>query len=91
MKSLNLSPDILKQLNETQKKDNKFYQRILKQLNLLQQNPKLKSLRLHKITREVKNTWSLSITKSFRMLYIETDKEYYFYKLGTHDEVYRKR
>ena len=91
MKPLKFSPDILKQLNEIQKRDSKLYKQILKQLNLLQQNPKLKSLRLHRITREVKNTWSISINKNFRMLYIETDEEFYFYNMGTHDEVYRKR
>lgn len=90
MKSLKFSPDILKKLNEIQKKDHKLYKQILKQLDQLQQNPRLKSLRLHRITREVKNTWSISITKSFRMLYTETETEYYFYKMGTHDEVYRK-
>ena len=90
MKSLNLSPAVLKQLSELQKKNTKLYKRILKQLNLLQQNPKLKSLRLHRITKDVKNTWSISITKGFRMLYTETDSEYFFYKIGTHDEVYRK-
>ncbi|MBI2196079.1 type II toxin-antitoxin system mRNA interferase toxin, RelE/StbE family [Candidatus Daviesbacteria bacterium] len=91
MKSLKFSTDVLRKLNEIQKKDNQLYKRILKQLELFQQNPKLKSLRLHKITREIKNSWSMSITKSFRIIYIETDEEYFFYKIGTHDEVYRKR
>jgi len=91
VKSLNFNPYVLKQLSEIQKKDNKLYKRILKQLNLLQQNPKLKSLRLHKVTRELKNSWSVSINMSFRMIYTETETEYYFYKIGTHDEVYRKR
>lgn len=91
MKSLKFSPHVLAKLNEIQRRDSTFYKRILKQLNLLQQNPKLKSLRLHRIARETKNTWSVSITKSVRMLYVETETEYYFYKMGTHDEVYRKR
>ena len=70
--------------------DNKFYKRILKQLNLLRQTPKAKSLRLHKVYLEVKNYWSVSINKSFRMIYTESETEYYFYKMGTHDEVYRR-
>lgn len=90
MKPLKFSPNVLKKLNEIQRRDNNLYKQILKQLNLLQQNPKLKSLRLHRITREVKNTWSISIDKSFRMLYTETETEYYFYKMGAHDEVYRR-
>ncbi|MDO8429291.1 MAG: type II toxin-antitoxin system mRNA interferase toxin, RelE/StbE family [Candidatus Daviesbacteria bacterium] len=91
MKPLKFSPDILKQLNQIQKRDRKLYKQILKQLNLLQQNPKLKSLRLHRITREVKNTWSISINKNYRMIYTETDEASYFYDIGTHDEVYRKK
>lgn len=90
MKPLKFSRDIQRKLQEIRKKDYKLYKRIIKQLILFQQNPKLKSLRLHKVTREVKDTWSISINKSFRMLYTETETEYYFYKMGTHDEVYRK-
>lgn len=89
MKPINFGPNVLKQLSGIQKKNAKLYKRILKQLNLLQQNPKLKSLRLHKVTQEVKNSWSISITKSFRMIYTETETDYYFYKMGTHDEVYK--
>jgi len=91
VKPLKFSPDILKQLNEIKKRDSKFYKQILKQLNLLQQNPEIKSLRLHRITGKVENTWSISINRNFRMLYTETDDELYFYKMGTHNEVYRKK
>lgn len=90
MKPVSFDPNVLKQLGEIQKKDTKLYKRILKQLNLLQQNPRLKSLRLHKVTLEVNNSWSISINKGFRMIYTETEEEYYFYKLGTHDEVYKR-
>lgn len=90
MKLIKFNPAVLKQLNELQRKDVKLYKRLLKQLNLLQQSPRLKSLRIHKVSLEVKNSWSISITKSFRMIYTETENEYYFYKMGTHDEVYRK-
>lgn len=60
MKTISFDPNALKQLGEIQKKDTKLYKRILKQLNLLQHNPKLKSLRLHKVSLEVKNSWSIS-------------------------------
>lgn len=90
MKPIKFDPDTYKQLQQIRKKDNKLFERIHKQLSLFKQNPKSKSLRLHKVTREVKDTWSISINKSFRMLYTETDTEFYFYKMGTHDEVYRR-
>lgn len=90
MKPLKFSPDIQKRLRDIRKKDPRLYQRIYKQLELFQQNPKAKSLRLHKLTRDTKNSWSISINMSFRMIYIETEEDYYFYQIGTHDEVYRK-
>ncbi len=91
MKSIQFSLDIKRKLKEIQLKDIPLSKRIEKQLDLFLKNPRLKSLRLHKVSLEVKNSWSISITKSFRMIYTETDEEYYFYKIGTHDEVYRKR
>lgn len=90
MKPIKFSTDIQKKLQELRKKDGRLYNKILKQLILFQQNPKAKSLRLHRITRETKNSWSISINMSFRMIYTETEQDFYFYKIGTHDEVYRK-
>lgn len=90
MKPIQFSPAVKRKLKELQVKDKKLSQRIEKQLELFLKNPRLKSLRLHKVSLEVKNSWSISITKGFRMVYTETEEEYYFYKIGTHDEVYRK-
>lgn len=90
MKTFKFSPDVYKKLQMIQSKDNKLFQKIQKQLKLLKEDPKHKSLRLHKVTREVKNSWSISINKSFRMIYTE-DGFIYFFEMGTHDEVYRKR
>ncbi|MBI3486420.1 type II toxin-antitoxin system mRNA interferase toxin, RelE/StbE family [Candidatus Daviesbacteria bacterium] len=89
MKSIKFSPDFHKKLQILQRRDIKLFDKIQKQLELFKQNPRHKSLRLHKITREVKNTWSISIDKGYRMLYTENG-DFYFFKLGTHDEVYKK-
>lgn len=90
MKPIQFSPEVKRELKKIQGKDIKLYARIEKQLDLFLKNPRLKSLRLHKVSLEVKNSWSVSITKGFRMIYTETEDEYYFYKIGSHDEVYRK-
>lgn len=90
MKIIKFSADVYKKLQIIRTKNPKLYKKIQKQIKLFKENPKLKSLRLHKITREVKNTWSISIDKSFRMLYTEGDF-LYFFEMGTHDEVYRNR
>lgn len=90
MKPIQFSPEVKRRLKEIKIKDIKLHKRVEKQLDLFLQNPRLKSLRIHKVSLEVKNSWSISITKGFRMIYVETETEYYFYRIGTHDEVYRK-
>ena len=71
MKTIKFSPAAYKKLQEIHRKDIKLFNRIQKQIKLFQQNPRHKSLRLHKVAREVKNSWSISINKSFRMIYTE--------------------
>lgn len=66
-------------------------QKISKQLKIFSQDPKHSSLRTHKLLGNLANSWSISIDRNFRLVYtILPDGEAYFYKLGTHDEVYRK-
>lgn len=89
MKPIKLSPAVLKKLQETQKTNIKLSNKIQKQLRLFQENPYHPSLRLHKITREVKNAWSISIDMSLRMLYTETAEDFYFFEIGSHEEAYR--
>lgn len=91
MKPIKLSPDVYKRLQELKRKDIKLFNKIHRQLKLYKQNPRHKSLRLHRIAREVENTWSISVDKGFRMLYTETKEGIYFFRIGTHDEVYRRR
>lgn len=89
MKAIKLSPDLYKKLQKIKKKDSQLFKKIQKQLAIFKKNPQHRSLRLHKITREVENVWSISIDRSIRMLYID-EEAIYFFELGTHDEVYRK-
>ena len=89
MKAIAFSPTIYKQLQELRHKDQRLFRKIQKQLALFQQNPKHKSLRLHKLKGNLQGVWSISIDMNFRMLYKE-DEEIYFFDMGTHDEVYRK-
>lgn len=89
MKTLRFSSDLQEKLEKIKKKDPQLFKKVQKQLRVFKQNPRHKSLRLHKLTREVKNVWSISIDKSIRMLYID-EEEIYFFSIGTHDEVYRK-
>lgn len=91
MKPLKFSPDVDKKLKGIQRVNVNLYNRIQKQLYLFINDPRHKSLRLHKIKRRDNlNIWSISIDKSYRMLYQENEI-IYFFDIGTHDEVYRKK
>ena len=90
MKNIKLGPDVYKKLQSIRKKDKKLYKKVQKQLTIFQKNSRHSSLRLHRIIREVKNVWSISINKSYRMLYVDEENMYYFFDIGTHDEVYKK-
>lgn len=91
MKPIKFSSDFVKYLQVLKRKNPKLLLKIYKQLQLFQQNPRHQSLRLHKLTGELKNSWSISIDEGFRMLYTEIDGSAYFFKIGSHDEVYRKK
>lgn len=85
------SPSVQKKLTKLYKKDRQLYTRIQKQISLFESNPKHHSLRLHELTGNLTNTWSISITKSIRMVYRHLEGNIaYFIKIGTHEEVYEK-
>lgn len=87
---IKFSSDAKKELRKIRKKDSKLYKKVEKQLDLFIRNPKHPSLRIHKLTGDLKNTWSLSINKSIRMTYVSDKKGIYFTDIGTHDQVYKK-
>lgn len=76
-------------LRRLQKKDAKLLQKIRKQLALFVGDPQHLSLRIHKLQGDLKHVWSLSVTMDFRLLFVEDDA-YYFFEMGTHDQIYKK-
>ena len=90
MKGLLFSPRFVKKLKQIKRTDSKLSELIKKQISLFRNSPKAHSLRLHKLRGNLKNTWSISINKSFRLTYIEETESYYFIDLGFHDEIYEK-
>lgn len=82
---------VQQKLLQLNKKDKKLVSRIEKQIKIFESNPKHPSLRTHKLTGTLANRWSISVSKSLRMVYIISDKDVaYFVDLGTHDQVYKK-
>lgn len=87
---IEFSPLVLKELAKIKKRDKKLFQRIEKQLALFKNDPHHPSLRLHKLSGELEELWSISITISIRIVYIFIDETAYFIDIGSHDEVYKK-
>lgn len=87
---IRFSPELLKELKRIKKKDSQLFKRIQKQLSLLEKEPLHPSLRLHKLKGSLSKLWSISVTRSVRMVYILREKnEAYLVDIGTHDELYR--
>ena len=59
-----------------------------KQLKILLQNPKHPSLRLHKLSGEKIEQWSISVAKNIRIIFEYTDDGIYLTNIGTHNQVY---
>ena len=89
MKPIEISASLQSKLRRLQKKDSRLSQKIRKQLKLFSTNPYHPSLRVHKLQGDLKQVKSLSVTTSFRLLFVEDDA-YYFFDMGTHDQVYKK-
>ncbi len=87
---IRFSPDFIKLLKKIKRTDKVLISRVNKQLKLFQLYPQHPSLRKHKLSGKMKNRWSISLSKSLRMIYIllKAD-EAYFIAIGTHDKVYR--
>ncbi len=87
---IRFSYDFLKLLKKIKKTDRALIDQINKQLKLFQFHPQHPSLRIHKLSGQMKNRWSISISRSLRMVYIILkNDEAYFITIGTHDKVYR--
>lgn len=85
------SPKTLHDLTILKRDKTKVFKKIKLQLALFEANPKHPSLRTHKLKGNLKNRWSISITRNFRMIYLlEKEDQAYFIDIGTHDEVYKK-
>ena len=86
-----ISPLVQKEIINIQRKDKKLANRIEKQILLFEENPKHPSLRVHKLSGNRENMWSISITMSIRMVYLLIDDdEAIIIKIGTHEQVYKK-
>lgn len=75
-------------LRKLVKKNPRLAPLIDKKLEQFRQNPKNPSLRVHKLTGHMNDTWSFSVTFNIRILYSYEGNTYLLVDIGTHDEVY---
>jgi len=88
---IRFSKDFIKLLDKIKNKDKNLADQINKQLKLFIKEPRHLSLRTYELIGKLKNRWSISVSKSLRMIYILLkNDEAYFIVLGRHDEVYKK-
>lgn len=85
------STDATRKLKQIKKLQPKLFKKTQKQLKLFKENPQHPSLRTHKLKGELKNIWSISVERNFRMVYFVEDGNAVFFKIGTHDEVYKSK
>lgn len=85
-----ISLELHKELRKIKLKDKSLTQKIEKQLTFFQKNHLHPSLRIHKLSGNLENIWSISIDNNIRVLFLLEEDGAYFFDIGTHDQVYRK-
>ncbi len=85
-----LSTGVASELKKLKHKQPLLFRKVQKQLKIFKENVNHPSLRTHKLKGNLSNTWSISVEGTVRMIYTIKNNEALFFKLGNHDEVYRK-
>ena len=88
--NFSLSTEVASELKKLKYKQPLLFKKIQKQLKTFKENVNHPSLRTHKLKGNLSNTWSISIEGNMRMIYTINNKEALFFKIGNHDEVYKK-
>ena len=84
------SIELTKDLKKLKQNQPLLFKKIQKQLKTFKENIKHPSLRTHKLKGNLANMWSISIEGNVRLIYTIKNNEAIFFKIGNHDEVYRK-
>ncbi|MEI7741175.1 MAG: type II toxin-antitoxin system mRNA interferase toxin, RelE/StbE family [bacterium] len=76
-------------VQEFQKLDSMIQKRAAKTESMFRNNPLHPSLRLHQLSGELKESWSISVTMNIRIIFKRMDNaDIVFYSIGAHD-IYR--
>lgn len=78
-----------KQLHTYEKRhDSTIREKIKKALRLLETKTLTKGLRLHKVTTKSGASWSISLDRKIRLLFVYVNEGILLMDLGSHKEVY---
>lgn len=85
---MNLVPSVrfIDDLRKLEKGNRSFKEAVRKRLYQLRTNPGHPSLRLHKLLG--KNTYSISVTMSIRIVFARVGDEVHLLRIGSHEKVY---
>lgn len=84
------STEVVRDLKRIKQKQPHLFKKLQKQLKVFKVDIKHPSLRTHKLKGNIVNTWSISIEGNIRLIHYMKNNEAVFFKIGNHDEVYRK-
>ncbi|MFA6602551.1 MAG: type II toxin-antitoxin system mRNA interferase toxin, RelE/StbE family [Candidatus Shapirobacteria bacterium] len=91
MVKISFDSKLIAQLDKIKRKDSRLFELIQLKINLFSENPNHVTLRRHKLKGELDSYWSISINRSLRMVCMVIKDEFYFFDLGTYDQVYRNK
>ncbi len=85
------SEKVYRKLKKLKRKDFGLFSLIKVKLEIFKIDEKRPSLRLHKLSGEMMESWSISINESIRMVFYYRNKDrVVFTNLGKHEEVYKR-
>ncbi|MCE2887569.1 MAG: type II toxin-antitoxin system mRNA interferase toxin, RelE/StbE family [Pseudanabaena sp. 42896M_M3] len=89
MIEITFSPTFQRAFRKRIKGNTDLQTRFWQKIEQFQQDPFQPTLRTHKLSGKMKNTWSFSIEYDARVIFYFTDDgKAVFIDIGTHDEVY---
>jgi proteic killer suppression protein len=89
MIEITFSPTFQRAFRKRIKGNTDLQARFWQKIEQFQQDPFQPTLRTHKLSGKMKNTWSFSIEYDARVIFYFTDDgKAVFIDIGTHDEVY---
>ena len=77
-----------KNLRDFLRKHPKLEAAVKERLSILQNNPKDRRLKIHKLTGKLKDLNAVSISYEFRLIFYLESKAIFLIAIGNHDEVY---